>query len=112
MPFCCKTAHQSKIPILVVGSPYKYICVLFPFLHYTSYTQAILSLVQELICSAASGFQRTLFVTPGLQKDINLWYHSVVRLAIDLMSPDLKFGRADRKVHVSRVHANLLDFET
>ena len=37
---------------------------------------------------------------------------SIVRLAIDLVSPDLKFGCADRKVHVIRVHANLLDFGT
>ena len=37
---------------------------------------------------------------------------SIVRLAIDLVSPDLKFGRADRKVHVVRVHANLPDFGT
>ena len=37
---------------------------------------------------------------------------SVVRLAIDLVSPDLKFGRADRKVHIIKVHTNLLEFET
>src|SRR6185503_17935062 len=37
---------------------------------------------------------------------------SIVRLAIDLVSPDLKFGRADRKVHIIKVHTNLLDFET
>ena len=37
---------------------------------------------------------------------------SILRLAIDLVSPDLKFSRADRKVHVVRVHANLPDFGT
>ena len=37
---------------------------------------------------------------------------SIVRLAIDLMSPNLKLGRADRKVHIIKVHTNLLDFET
>jgi hypothetical protein len=39
-------------------------------------------------------------------------YESVVRLAIDLMSPNLKLGRADRKVHIIRVHANLPDLGT
>ena len=39
-------------------------------------------------------------------------YESIVRLAIDLMSPNLKLGRADRKVHIVRVHANLPDFGT
>jgi hypothetical protein len=37
---------------------------------------------------------------------------SVVRLAICLMSPNLKFGRADRKILVVRVLANLPDFGT
>ena len=39
-------------------------------------------------------------------------YESIVRLAIDLMSPNLKLGRADRKVHIVRVHTNLPDFGT
>jgi len=37
---------------------------------------------------------------------------SVVRLAICLMSPNLKFGRTDRKILVVRVLANLPDFGT
>jgi len=37
---------------------------------------------------------------------------SIVRLAIGLMSPNMKFGRADRKILVVRVLANLPDFGT